>query len=80
MQFKNILKTSLCILLLIFICLYGVHFVYADRSDDSDNVFSDSPYRDVKRVALTFDDGPNILTTPRLLDGLRERGVKATFL
>ena len=79
MRCKDILKISLCILFLIFICLYGVHFVYADRSDDSDKVFSDSAYKDVKRVALTFDDGPNILTTPRLLDGLRERGVKATF-
>ena len=30
-------------------------------------------------VALTFDDGPKRGTTDRLLDGLRERGVPATF-
>lgn len=30
-------------------------------------------------VAITFDDGPNHSTTTTLLDGLRERGVKATF-
>jgi peptidoglycan-N-acetylglucosamine deacetylase len=30
-------------------------------------------------VALTFDDGPNPDATPRILDALRERGVKATF-
>ena len=30
-------------------------------------------------VALTFDDGPRRETTERLLDGLRERGVNATF-
>ena len=30
-------------------------------------------------VALTFDDGPLRSTTTRLLDGLRERGVTATF-
>ena len=30
-------------------------------------------------VALTFDDGPNIKYTPMLLDGLKERGIKATF-
>ena len=30
-------------------------------------------------VAITFDDGPSSVTTPRLLDGLKERGVKATF-
>ena len=32
-----------------------------------------------KLVALTFDDGPNATLTPKLLDGLKERGVKATF-
>lgn len=31
------------------------------------------------RVALTFDDGPHPKYTKQLLDGLRERGVKATF-
>lgn len=34
----------------------------------------DEPY-----IALTFDDGPNPSTTPRLLDILKERGVRATF-
>ncbi|MDE6742280.1 MAG: polysaccharide deacetylase family protein [Lachnospiraceae bacterium] len=32
-----------------------------------------------KMVALTFDDGPNVLYTERLLDGLAERDVKVTF-
>ena len=31
------------------------------------------------KIALTFDDGPNIKYTPMLLDGLKERGIKATF-
>ena len=31
------------------------------------------------RIALTFDDGPHSLYTPRLLEGLRERQVQATF-
>jgi peptidoglycan-N-acetylglucosamine deacetylase len=30
-------------------------------------------------VALTFDDGPDPIDTPRLLDILREKNVKATF-
>ncbi len=30
-------------------------------------------------MALTFDDGPSPRYTPQLLDGLRERGVHATF-
>jgi len=35
--------------------------------------------RDHKRVALTFDDGPDERSTPALLELLRERGVQATF-
>ena len=31
------------------------------------------------KVALTFDDGPHPVYTPQLLDGLKERGVHATF-
>ncbi len=32
-----------------------------------------------KYVALTFDDGPNSKYTKPLLDGLRERGIRASF-
>lgn len=32
-----------------------------------------------KYIAITFDDGPKRTTTVRLLDGLRQRGVPATF-
>lgn len=31
------------------------------------------------RIAMTFDDGPHPIYTSRLLDGLKERNVKATF-
>lgn len=34
----------------------------------------DGPY-----IAMTFDDGPNPETTPRLLKMLEQRGIKATF-
>ncbi len=34
---------------------------------------------EAKKIALTFDDGPNEKYTLPLLEGLRERGVKATF-
>lgn len=33
----------------------------------------------VPQVALTFDDGPHQTCTPKLLDGLKQRGIKATF-
>src|ERR1035437_3041854 len=32
-----------------------------------------------RQVRLTFDDGPSADTTPRLLDHLKELGIKATF-
>jgi peptidoglycan/xylan/chitin deacetylase (PgdA/CDA1 family) len=35
--------------------------------------------RKAGQVALTFDDGPDPLHTPRLLDMLRDHGAKATF-
>ncbi len=35
--------------------------------------------RDRKRVALTFDDGPDERSTPPLLELLRQRGVQAAF-
>ena len=34
---------------------------------------------EVKKIALTFDDGTHPYYTEQLLDGLRERGVVATF-
>ena len=34
----------------------------------------DGPY-----IAMTFDDGPHAENTPRLLDMLKQRRIKATF-
>ena len=34
---------------------------------------------EIRRIALTFDDGPHPYYTDLLLDGLAERGVKVTF-
>lgn len=42
---------------------------------DAPQTLTESP----KLVALTFDDGPKSTTTPRLVEGLAQRGVKATF-
>lgn len=35
--------------------------------------------QEVRKIALTFDDGPHPYYTEQLLDGLKERGVKVTF-
>lgn len=34
---------------------------------------------DIRKLAITFDDGPHPSYTAQLLDGLKERGVSATF-
>ena len=39
----------------------------------------DADIGEEKRIAMTFDDGPHRLYTPKLLDGLTERGIHATF-
>ncbi len=43
-------------------------------------VFPSARGEETKYVALTFDDGPSGRFTRRLLQGLEERGVQATFL
>lgn len=59
--------------------------VYTDSMPEiSDGVAGDpgdatKRSEDTLRLALTFDDGPKASTTPVLLDGLSQRGVKATF-
>ena len=34
---------------------------------------------EIKKIALTFDDGPHPVYTPKLLDGLKERDIEASF-
>ena len=41
--------------------------------------FSSGALPTAGKIALTFDDGPSAVYTPTLLEGLKERGVKATF-
>lgn len=49
----------------------------ADKNTGFLPVSSSEP--EPKVVALTFDDGPNAKYTEKLLDGLKERGVQASF-
>ena len=43
------------------------------------NVTSGEVVIEAPRIALTFDDGPHSVFTGQLLDGLKEKGVVATF-
>lgn len=47
------------------------------EQDSSASTAKDQPHQ--KKVALTFDDGPHPVYTLKLLDGLAQRNVKATF-
>ena len=54
----------------------AVSGIWWDRGDGG----ALDPYKELsKKVALTFDDGPDPYYTELLLDGLKERGVHATF-
>ena len=50
-----------------------------DSAVAADNGTALPDREEIKYVALTFDDGPSPRCTPQLLDGLKERGVRATF-
>ena len=51
----------------------------AARSEPLQQVTAVEKTENACYVALTFDDGPSAKYTPMLLDGLKERGVHATF-
>lgn len=73
--------------------LYGSLFFYGINKEGIYSVFlrnpqtievSNTPQADLskdvkKRIAITFDDGPNLECTEELLEGLKRRNVKATF-
>ena len=48
------------------------------NSGRAENI-SNQDSKDRPRAALTFDDGPHATYTPLLLEGLRHRGIHATF-
>ncbi len=66
------------VLLLLGICIPGQMMVQrvdrVERVASEKTVISERP-----KVALTFDDGPSAVYTPKLLNGLKQRGVHATF-
>ena len=70
---KKKLVIRLCIVVIAFmtICLSAVIKIKYESVSASS--------AEKKKVAITFDDGPNPDYTPDLLKGLKERGVSATF-
>lgn len=72
------IKKAAVFLLLIFVfaCLTGV---VLEQNGAVIKTSAIEKEQEIKKAALTFDDGPNPDYTQTLLAGLRERGVKATF-
>lgn len=53
--------------------------VSGDTARTAADVTAEDNIMSTKKIALTFDDGPHPTYTPMLLDGLKERGIHATF-
>ena len=80
---KRWMYITLAALVLVTVCAGARE---TDRQDTAGEVLAvdnaesiEEAAEGVKYVALTFDDGPSPRCTPRLLDGLQERGIRATF-
>lgn len=68
-----VLMSALCIL-----CIARAVRQPEPVETDSRQILMEEPPEN-KKIALTFDDGPHPVYTPMLLDGLKERGVRASF-
>lgn len=66
----------LCGLLYTFVLFQalGINFLHRQEAVETGKIPEEKP-----RIAITFDDGPSAKYTPQLLDGLKERNVKASF-
>ena len=82
-------KIILMLIFFTFILLsFGIYFsifktsnTISDIQNDSNNLYKKliELYPNKKIAFLTFDDGPNISVTPKVLDILKEENVKASF-
>ena len=64
-------------IIVLFLGLFLLFCIAKMISDEG--VFVNTKETECKKIALTFDDGPHPIYTSKLLDGLRERGIVATF-
>lgn len=84
MKRKHVLMVLLTIdLAMVAASLYHsvpqIQNVFSERIEDKTSKGESDKTEQIKKVALTFDDGPHPSYTEQLLDGLKKRGVKATF-
>ena len=78
---KRLVRLTILLLCLVGLLCYAIWLENPDREKAAEKLGVEVQEVDgaPRRVALTFDDGPHPYYTEQLLDGLKERGVKATF-
>ena len=64
---------------MILVLLILLQFIVRSYTAELSTVYSFDANKVQKTIALTFDDGPHGTLTPRLLDILKSKSVKATF-
>lgn len=76
---KDRLIRRICILVVFFLFLLLLVILsrVGSKAEQTSALSANDCYENM--IAITFDDGPRQSTTGKLLDGLKERGVKATF-
>ena len=74
---------SIFILLVFYIyfSIFKTSNTISDTQNSSNNLYKKliELYPNEKIAFLTFDDGPNVSVTPKVLDILKEENVKASF-
>lgn len=63
--------------ILLFLSI-GIIFSTVGKNVTKETAETNIEMKDIKKIALTFDDGPSVYTEA-LLEGLEERQIKATF-
>lgn len=68
----------------VIVLVWGINMTagggdHADAVECVTGVMNEEEDVDTPKIAITFDDGPDPYCTERLLDGLKERGAKASF-
>ena len=84
MKYKNLVKRIGCKILFVLLAfmlgwLFGMAINFFHGKDQMTETLSTAAEEGKKQIAITFDDGPNPEYTMKLLEGLKKRGVKATF-
>lgn len=66
-------------LLFLGVCESGGQLITVDGTAEIEADKEPGAEAEIRKIAITFDDGPHPSYTSQLLDGLKERGIHATF-